>query len=778
MTRASNALELNGFVKGLITEAGPLTFPEGASIDEANFVLKRDGSRERRLGMQFEELHQTIPVGVLPNNNEDMAVTTFRWQDVSGYTNLQIVVVQVGNVLKFFDLDSAPLSGSPSFTHVIDGLDVGHQVSYANVGGLLAVATGKKGILIFEYKGGVEIVVRTENLKIRDLFGVEDVDNTGADLREGFNVSKRPPLELRPTHLYNLRNQTWAPPMRPTDKEWKDDMIFRFNIATGSKRFPSNADSALVSMAPIPDDTQDPIGDRFYADAAVAEEPGSGEAPRGYFIIDALDRGKSRLDAHAEYFSRYEGQGENGAHALRYNISTLPVDRTTGGAEAVESYSGRVWYGGFNGELIGGDRHSPNMGSYVLFSRLVREPSDATRCHQMGDPTSKKEPDLLDTDGGFIYLPGCKNIRRMQTLGQSLLVFSESGVWSIMGADNSGFKSTDYLVTKVTSVGCEGPYGVVGMDTSVMYWGKDGIYSISPDERGSVRAENITQNTIQTLYNEIPFKERSYVQGLYQGSNNRVRWIYNTRPGSQGNVNELVLDLNLGAFSKNDINTPDGGFPRLSAIVETPDFKTTPLDEQVVVNAEDVVVGAEQVVLGDTIVSSEPRRLLYVAIMSQDVDTKFTFSSYRDPTFYDWRTTSTPGVDSPAHFITGYLPGEDFQRNKQIPYLFFHFLRTEDGFDSEFNPTNQSSLIAQVAWDWTNSPNSLRWSREFQAYRYKRHYIPADINDSYDTGDRTIVTKNKVRGRGRVFSIHGRTEPGKDAKLQGWSMVISGAGNV
>ena len=52
---AKGRIEFNTFVKGLITEAGPLTYPEGASLDEANFVLNRDGSRQRRFGIQFED---------------------------------------------------------------------------------------------------------------------------------------------------------------------------------------------------------------------------------------------------------------------------------------------------------------------------------------------------------------------------------------------------------------------------------------------------------------------------------------------------------------------------------------------------------------------------------------------------------------------------------------------------------------------------------------------------------------------------------------------------
>ena len=52
---AKGRIEFNTFVKGLITEAGPLTYPEGASLDESNFVLNRDGSRQRRFGIQFED---------------------------------------------------------------------------------------------------------------------------------------------------------------------------------------------------------------------------------------------------------------------------------------------------------------------------------------------------------------------------------------------------------------------------------------------------------------------------------------------------------------------------------------------------------------------------------------------------------------------------------------------------------------------------------------------------------------------------------------------------
>jgi hypothetical protein len=121
-------------------------------------------------------------------------------------------------------------------------------------------------------------------------------------------------------------------------------------------------------------------------------------------------------------------------------------------------------------------------------------------------------------------------------------------------------------------------------------------------------------------------------------------------------------------------------------------------------------------------------------------------------------------------------------RYKQIPYLYVHCKRTEDGFttDSEgdFIPTNQSSCMVQTMWDWTNSANSNKWGSIFEAYRYKRHYFASDINDPFDTGYELIVTKNKLRGRGRAISLKFTSSPGKEMHIYGWSLIIGVNDNV
>lgn len=53
MARQKFEKSFNTFVKGLMTEASELNFPEDFSLYEKNFLLHRDGGRDRRKGMEL-----------------------------------------------------------------------------------------------------------------------------------------------------------------------------------------------------------------------------------------------------------------------------------------------------------------------------------------------------------------------------------------------------------------------------------------------------------------------------------------------------------------------------------------------------------------------------------------------------------------------------------------------------------------------------------------------------------------------------------------------------
>ena len=67
MPKQGQRFEIKAFIKGLITEASPLNFPAEATIDEENFELRKNGTRERRFGMDFEDNYSLINIWRIKN---------------------------------------------------------------------------------------------------------------------------------------------------------------------------------------------------------------------------------------------------------------------------------------------------------------------------------------------------------------------------------------------------------------------------------------------------------------------------------------------------------------------------------------------------------------------------------------------------------------------------------------------------------------------------------------------------------------------------------------
>src|SRR4030066_1661211 len=110
MARATSVKQYNTFIKGLITEASPLTYPENASLDEDNFVLKRDGSRERRLGVDYENGYALNPTGLVADIIEGTRQSFHLWENPGNDASVSVGVVRVADRLWFVDL----LTSSPS----------------------------------------------------------------------------------------------------------------------------------------------------------------------------------------------------------------------------------------------------------------------------------------------------------------------------------------------------------------------------------------------------------------------------------------------------------------------------------------------------------------------------------------------------------------------------------------------------------------------------------------------------------------------------------------
>lgn len=751
MPRQSLPLEFNKFSAGLVTDASPLTNIPNSSLDENNFVLNVDGSRRRRLGMNYESgfVKQNTTVSAFSDN---VAVTSYEWKNAGGLPEQNLLAVQVGNEVKVYDLSTTPISNNLIYTNKFTSASVSQNFSYAVVDGLLVITTGEKAANILTFTSPSTVTLTTSTLYVRDFFGIADTIS-GIDLYDGVNVTVRP-TSITDVHVYNLRNQTFGVPrLAPGTATTTTDPIDDFFTSTTNK-YPSNSDNVNEDLFPDTGSSGNKTVDRFWADNLKNNPLGTEKAPQGYFIIDALARGVDRLAKVQANNLKYNN--------LAHSVTTLPVDTTPGGPTVVGQFAGRVFFGGFSGNVTSGDALSPRMSSYILFSQIVNSTNDIGRCYQVGDPTSKVDPDLVDTDGGYLRVNGAYGVKALINVGSSLLVIAANGVWRIYGGNDSSFSATNYVVEKICDHGVNSSDSIVTVDTSIMYWGGDGIYHIHTDQFGSYVADNISYGHIQTLFNSIAVDDRDNASGSYDTYDRKVRWLYHDRVTDTAPTKELILDVGLKAFYVNTINSIATTTPRIIGYYTGPAYT----------------------------IDAITRETQYVVATNISSNVQYTFAQYNDQTFNDWVSENGVGVDSPGYMVTcqqalvivGYSARDDFMREKGVPYIFVHQERTEDGFTLDGNgdliPTNQSSCLMQAQWEWSNSANSNRWGKTYQVYRYKKMYSPSGVDDPFDTGFATIVTRNRLRGSGKVVSIKFSTEPNRDCHIYGWSLMLESNGNV
>ena len=761
MGRQTVDVEINSFVKGLITEAGPLNFPENASIEEKNFVLNRDGSRQRRLGMEYEDSY-SLKDTVQDLVTTDIAVSSHIWENPSQDGSINIGVIQVGTSLYFTDITAETLS--TSFLNGGVAIDTGGdsttKISATSIRGKLVVAHGLPKSLLFKYEAGTVVAPTDIFLEMRDQFGIDE--GVAVDLRPTWSVGS----EGYHIHRYNLLNQGW-----PLDSEHisnfngdnhtQADPVVTTNSVLGVS--PSNADIYWANAMDSAKDAQ--LIGMFNPYMLERGFTGSAQAPRGRVILDIFSRGASRQAAY----------GAGGTYILQ--------DKTSGAITSVASYAGRVFYTTAETDVAYGDGNSPNVGSLVFYSQVVSSDSDLGKCHSELDPTAETLNDILDSDGGFVSLPDAGTIFGLAPLGNSLFVIADNGVWELHGGEGI-FSATNQNISKTSKIGALSPSSVLSSEEILSYWSESGIQIVTKDDvslRG--KAENITYQTIQSFYEGISTEAKKNLSAVFDPVSRQVRWLYGESLDNKSFANkELVFDLSLGAFYTSEISNLAANTPYLAGYLPLPStiFNTTAQEIVVEGLSYDVVVGTDNVVASArTIDESVKGSTKYLTLVknSGDSNWSFTFSHYRQADFKDWVTADGVGLDAPCSLLTGFLTAGVPSRDKKTPYLVTHCRLTEEGFTDDglgnLTPVGESSCLVQSQWEWTNSAAAGRWGTQFQAYRLPRYFGPTDATDPFDYGFTVVTTKSKLRGKGRALSLLFQTEAGKDLHLYGWGHTLN-----
>lgn len=740
------------FVKGLITEASPLTFPENASVDEQNFVLNRDGSRSRRLGLDYEALYAKTSTGLTADEIKESKQSFHRWDTPSGNSSIAIGVVRIYDKLWFVDLlTNAPsnnlLNGGNPIT--VTGLSNRNIETAVINNQFIIVSKDLDKPVLLSYVSGTDTVTQsTIDVKVRDIWGLDD----------GLADDERP-ATLSDEHKYNLRNQGWNENI--VTKGGGDALDETF---TALSVYPSNSDSWTLGKI---SNSSDDAYEKF--DPLVLEKNSQSRysVARGAIIIDAFDRGSSR---------------ETGT-----DVTSLNSDTETGNIATVASYAQRIFYSGIDSSVTDGDSKSPNYSGYIFFTKVVTSNSDLGKCYQEADPTDPGINDIIDSDGGTIQIPEATRIVKIASSQSSLLVFAENGVWEVYG-DTNGFVATSFQASKISTNGILNPNSVVNVGGNFVYWSKAGIYLLSSESvSGRFKAESLSLTTIQSLYLSIPDIGKNNCKGFYDEKENRVRWLYNDSDDvtytNNNYINkytkELVYDLTLQSWYKNTFSDLETGSPYVADFIEVPGYAVSSYEEGVVVSTGDQVIDSTttDVVVDQDLLLNRSSQFSYLTI----IGTSFTISKFNNLTFKDWETEDSVGVTYDSYLVTGYELFGDIMRDKQSPYVFFYFTRTEDGYTqsgADLLLNNQSSCKVQAQWNWADSANSGKWGSEFQAYRLLRNYIPSGSGDPFDYGDGVIITKSKLRGSGKTLSLKINSEEGKDMKLLGWAFPATATSNV
>jgi hypothetical protein len=173
MPKPSTKVEFNTFVKGLITEASPLNFPPNASLDEENFELNRDGSRQRRRGVAFENAYSLIPTTLSLAAISATPPVTHRWAEVAGDVTKNFIVIQAASTLYFFDMAEESMSTDGAIGSItLTGFPSDTRYSLSSIDGFLVVAAGVDTVAVVSYDNP-GFSASYERLIVRDLWGVE-----------------------------------------------------------------------------------------------------------------------------------------------------------------------------------------------------------------------------------------------------------------------------------------------------------------------------------------------------------------------------------------------------------------------------------------------------------------------------------------------------------------------------------------------------------------------------------------------------------------------------
>lgn len=724
MPRTTSVAVQNNFVKGLITEATALNFPENACIDTNNCIFNRNGLVQRRYSFQIEPIADSLSIDA-----SDKAFNCFVWKDVASQGDIRFTVLQVGNVIYFYRIvqDQALSNGIHATTIDMDEYiapDAPDEASQATAfnfssgNGYLFVTSPFHESIYIEYdEDGDDFTANEIDIKIRDTTGC-DLDTYDDDERPGVI-----PLELPTAHLYNLFNQGWT---GKTLRKWTRGSDYKDRSDS-----PSNCDIDWLF--------KDAEGKYNFNPGSLGDNRHSTPAPKGHFKNSLYDIDRSFGAARRTGNASPDNQGYTGI------AETITItDRRV----AISAFfAGRVCFSGLE---------SGGHNSKIFFSQTIEKPEQFGMCFQKNDPTSEKLFELLPTDGGYIDIIEAGTIKKLFPMMNSLLVFAANGIWVITGSQGLGFVANDYSVSKISSIEVPSETTFVDAEGTPYWWSESGIYTIVPEEKtGKFQVVNMTDATIKTFFDEIPFENKTYARGVFDPLTKTIQWLYRSEfiDSFEDKFNfDSVLNYNLltQAFYPWTIDTST---VKLKGIMSITNFGSKAIRDNVIDGANTVIDGNNSIINFRLDGSLEGSIVKYV-VSYEDSGTKVTFaeSNENNSGYRDW--TRVGGVDvegtrNEAYFITGFaIKGQAIRRWQPIYVSMFSKCEEDNKYD------------IRGRWNFSTSSSTSRWS-SMQRF--------TNLANDFQY----VSNKFKVRGDGVSCQFEVRSVDDEPFFIVGWASLES-----
>lgn len=757
----------NNFTKGLLTEFTGLNFPENAATDTSNCEYTIIGNVLRREGIDLEEFFDST---VLPSNQ---AISTYKWNNVSGDSTTQIVVVQAGATLRFY-LSSNATETTPISHWLIDSavdlsdfipagstFDVNQECTYSDGNGYLFVFNPSCETLYCSYNNGI-VTATPIQVNIRDFLGIPE---------PGVLVNNRP-TTLTASHKYNLNNQGWTSGNAWSAVSSNDDGM----SATGPHGFVIGTVAGITlgdtvygySQATYWADgrIQNGSGTNTFGGTVTSyvapnivinvtsiSNPGSGPfqfslTQTNVGFINTWQAAEGNYPSNADVWWYFKNASNvfdpattqpnislsvGNAPQGHYVISAFSQDRGSvsgiSGLTPVTTtkrssngcwFQGRVWYTGIDASQQAlGTAPFYSWSENIYFSQInVGTATNFGNCFQVNDPTSEQLFDLLPTDGGVIQIQGSGKIYKLFPIQNGLLVFAANGIWFITGSTGIGFAANDYTITKLSSIESISSTSFVDVTGLPYFWNDEGIYSVQPQQGGALAVESISVSTIDSFYSQIPKQSKKYVRGAYHPIDYVIQWVYRSE-GETGTGDRYSFDTILNYNTHNKAFFPytvDTDSATISGIlyIQSPGGSTAP----------------------------DPM-FKYLC----HIGDSFTFANEGDEDLVDWANTGNP-VNYDSFFVTGYKVRGQAIRKFQVQYLQM-FLSADDV---------ASGYEVQGIWNYANSGNSGKWTQKQRIFNGLTRFS-------------NVFRRHRIRGSGYALQFKVSSIDGLPFDFIGWAVV-------